>query len=262
MVFDIVPLIILFAALAVIGLIVWRRLPYLAQIRVEEIPEHQQEMVKQTILENRLRRRLKELSGRLKQRLPKTHVTLIRRAIRERWRQLVKREEAWRLRLFRQSHPTTQAEQLASGIREAGQLIEQEAWPIAEKKLLLLIRLSPRHLETYRLLAEVYERQKNWRDAAEAFRYAVTQGEPHEQDYLYLGELYRQAGDHRQALEMFKAAFELDPRDPKNLDFLCEESILEGNLQLAKQALAILKEVNPENQKISVFQDRLKNLKK
>ena len=262
MVFDIIPLIILFTMLTIIGLIVWRHLPYITHIQVEDIPEHQQAAVKQALLESRLRRRLKEVTHWLSQRLPKTNLFWFSSRLSGFWEKLKKGEESWRLRLFRRSHPVVQAEQLEAGLKEVARFIEQESWLEAEKKLLLLIRLAPRRFDSYRLLAQVYEHQKNWRDAAEAFQYAISQEQPVEEDYLYLGELYRQAGDHRRALEMFKKAFELDPRDPKNLDFLCEESILQGNLQLARQVLNILKEVNPENQKIHIFAERLKELKR
>mgnify|MGYP001618699320 CR=1 FL=1 len=263
MVFDIVPLIILFVALSVIGLVVWRRLPYVSHLKVEETPEHQQAVVKQTILEDRLRRKLKEFTSWLW----RHHIHLLPRIglksrLQKYWQALVKREEAWRLSLFRRSHPAIQAEQLGEGLKEAANLLIEQKLVEAEEKLLLLIRLAPRHRESYRLLAQVYELQKNWRDAAEAFRFAIGEEITNEEDYLYLGELYRQAGDHRQALEMFQEAYKLDPRDPKNLDFLCEESILQNNLKLARQALSILKEVNPENQKIEVFEERLRGLKK
>lgn len=264
MVFDIVPLIILFVALSVIGLVVWRRLPYISHLKVEETPEHQQAVVKQTILEDRLRRKLKEFTNWL---VGGHHVRLLPRIglrtnLQKYWQALVKREEAWRLSLFRRSHPAIQAEQLNEGLKEATRLLLEQKLVEAEEKLLLLIRLAPRHRESYRLLAQVYELQKNWRDAAEAFRFAVAEEVSTEEDYLYLGELYRQAGDHRQALEMFKEAYKLDPKDPKNLDFLCEESILQNNLKLAREALDILKEVNPKNQKIEVFEERLRGLKK
>ena len=262
MVFDIIPLIILFAMLAIIGIIVWRRWPYVAQIQVEEIPEHQQSQVKHALLEGRLRRRLQEVAGWIIKQMPVLHLTQARERVRHTWQNLVHREEAWRLKVFRRSHPLAQAEQVEAGLKDVVKLIDEQAWVEAEKKLLLLIRLAPRQLDSYRYLAQVYEQQKNWRDAAETFLYIISQESPREEDYLYLGELYRQAGDHRRALGMFKKAFELDPRDPKNLDFLCEESILEGNLQLAEQALKILQEVNPENQKIRVFAERLKELKK
>lgn len=263
MIFDIVPLIILFVALSVIGLVVWRRLPYVSHLKVEDTLEHQQAVVKQTILEDRLRRKLKEFTNWLWWH----HVYLLPRVglksrLQKYWQALVRREEARRLSFFRRSHPAIQAEQLSEGLKEATRLVMEQKLIEAEERLLLLIRLAPRHRESYRLLAQVYELQKNWRDAAEAFRFAISEEQATEEDYLYLGELYRQAGDHRQALEMFEQAYKLDPRDPKNLDFLCEESILQNNLKLAREALGVLKEVNPENQKITVFEERLRGLKK
>lgn len=262
MVFDIIPLIILFASASVICIIVWRRLPYIAGLQVEEIPEHQQATTKQTILENRLRRRLRKVSHYLVGRLGRPLHHLFLKHVFDSWSKVVKREEAWRFNLFRKSHPRAQAEQLAEGIKLARALLEQGNLVDAEKKILLLIRLAPRRSEMYRLLCEAYELQKNWRDAAEALQYALKEEPGREEDYLHLGGLYRQIGDHKRALAMFEKAYVLDPKDPKNLDFLCEESILEGNLQLAQKALTALKEVNPENQKIAVFQDRLKSLKK
>lgn len=263
MVFDLIPLIILFSGLAVIGLIVWRRWPYIAHLQVEQIPEHQHAETKRTILENRLKRRLKEVTNNLFSKYLSSHYQRSHGTMKKYWQELVRREEAWRFKIFRHSHPTAQAEQLDNGLKEVERLMQESNWLEAEKKILVLIRLSPQQVPYYRLLSQIYEQQKNWRDAAEALQYVIDKdGQAVEEDYLYLGELYRQAGDHPRALTFFKKAYELDPRDPKNLDFLCEESILQNNLRLAEEALAVLREVNPENQKIPIFKERLKELKK
>jgi hypothetical protein len=59
------------------------------------------------------------------------------------------------------------------------------------------------------------------------------------------------------AKESILQAVELEPQNPKYLDLLIEIAIICGNKDLALKGYGELRLVNPENQKLSSFKDRI-----
>jgi len=77
-----------------------------------------------------------------------------------------------------------------------------------------------------------------------------------------LGEIAREMGEYDEAVIHFSDAVALSPHHPKNLDALLSTAILVKNITLAKETLAQLRSVNPENEKLQGFQDQIRELKK
>ena len=77
---------------------------------------------------------------------------------------------------------------------------------------------------------------------------------------MSLAEVYRELEEEEKALQTAQRALLLAPNNPKILDFLINISIIMSDKELAADYLGRLKEINPENQKITEFMERLDNL--
>ena len=53
---------------------------------------------------------------------------------------------------------------------------------------------------------------------------------------------------------------ELEPENPKYIDKLIEISIIVGNKKIAKSGLSQLKKVNPENNKLALFEQKIADI--
>ncbi|MGH9593790.1 MAG: hypothetical protein ACRD5L_11905, partial [Bryobacteraceae bacterium] len=57
--------------------------------------------------------------------------------------------------------------------------------------------------------------------------------------------------------EQFRTALQSEPHNPKYLDYFLEASILVGDPDAAREALAALEDVNPGNAKLGEFRARI-----
>ena len=73
-----------------------------------------------------------------------------------------------------------------------------------------------------------------------------------------LGEVALAREEYADAITYFQHAVSLRPRSPRYLDFLLEACIIGGNQAGAKEALAQLSTVNPENAKLPDFDRRIR----
>ncbi len=123
----------------------------------------------------------------------------------------------------------------------------------AEKMLIELISLNPKHVEAYELLGRVYTATKDYTLARETFTHVLKLAPKDASIHANLGEVYALENENKKSLESFRKAKDLSPNNPKYLDFFISAAVKAGNLLEAKEALDHLKEVNPENQKIPEF---------
>ncbi len=177
----------------------------------------------------------------------------------------------------------------------ADQARRAENFDEAEKKYIEIITLDPRNVNAYLGLGKSYFRAEKWQEAEEALRHVVeTLDTGHERAWGFLGrtlkasgkwaeataafgraaalddslakrwvdlgECYETLGNVEKAKSAYQKAAEKEPHNPKILDHLIEISIISGDKSLASQALADLQTVNPENQKLGEWVERIRNL--
>ncbi len=63
-----------------------------------------------------------------------------------------------------------------------------------------------------------------------------------------------------QGLENIKKALDIEPDNPKLLDFLLDLSIIMGDKELANKTLNRLIEVNPDNKKINIAREKINQI--
>ena len=79
--------------------------------------------------------------------------------------------------------------------------------------------------------------------------------------FYHLAELLLKVEQPEVAKESIVQAVELEPQNPKYLDLLTETAIICRDKDLALQSYNDLRGVNPDNQKLDGFKDRIDQLK-
>ncbi len=165
-----------------------------------------------------------------------------------------------------ENRPRTQEEKektrskVAAMIEEGAGLFKEDNLADAEQIFLDIIRLSPKEVEAYEYLGEIYLARKEYDHAIETLKFALELNPNDDRIYLDLGSVFEQQGNLERAIEHYKQCVKLAPNNPRNLNALLLVSIEKKDRFLARETLWKLKEVNPENQKIAEFEQIVQEL--
>lgn len=293
--FDIILIILIIASLAFIFWLIFRKLPKLKNINIDSLPETRIRKQKEAILKGRLLRiglglgtRIQDLSEPLQEKL--------KGSMRQYYQRLKQVEKDLRRKGHEKlTSSVDKSQTIEQLITEAKQAINNEDYAVAEENILDALNIDQYHIESYRLLAELYREKKEYIQAKETLEYLLKL--THNQDagvyssladiakergnlkqaeedylksislsddnYLYflsLAEVYLDLEEKEKALDVAKRALLLSPNNPKILDFLINISIIMHDKELAGQYLDRLREVNPDNKKIMEFVEQIDNL--
>lgn len=289
MVFDVIPVLLMFTSFATIVVIIGRRLPQIAALNVEEMVEAQTATKKRQLLLERLEARMKTLAvgvwgstATVRQRAAET--------LGETYDKLQRLDRRHRFAVAEQPAEVVVRDMLVA----ADAAREEERWRDAEQLYLDVLRLDDHNRNAYvglgytyrgleqfeesagsfefalRLkgddmpgwadLADIYTQLGRIDDAVRAYRHVVAL-DPTNSDYLIvMGDLLVQNGQLDAALQVFTDAVERESSNPRCLDRLIETAIACGQKKTAQMALRKLKKVNKDNQKIEEFDERIRAL--
>lgn len=278
-----------------IGQILWRKAPHLSNINVNNLPEVKAERQKQVILRSRLARTGQDLSNRLKKILEPINDQL-NLHFKNYYQRLRSFEHELKRKGEKQlSAAVDKSQTLDAMLIEARQLLNNEDYQKAEDQLIDCLSLDEHNVEAYKLLVELYRARKQYDEAKETLEYLLRL--THEADssvyfsladiakergnlkqaeedylrsislsddnYLYflnLAEVYLELDEKEKALQTAQRAYILAPNNPKILDFLINLCIIIRDRALALDYLEQLKTVNPENNKIIDFNNKIDSL--
>ncbi len=273
-----------------------RKFPHLANVNVNNLPEVKANRQKQLILQNRLYRLTHEYWSKLKGTLEPWQDQVNNKFQNYYQRLKVMEKDLQRRGQERLSSAVSKSQTLDEMLTQARQHINDENYQAAEDSLIDVLGLDNHNVEAYKLLTEVYRSRKEYEQAKETLEYLLKL--THESDpavyfsladiakqrgnlkqaeedylksislsddnYLYflsLAEVYLDLDQPEKALSTAQRALILSPNNPKILDFLINLSIIIQDQELAKQYLNKLREVNPENNKLIEFGERIDDLK-
>jgi tetratricopeptide (TPR) repeat protein len=169
-------------------------------------------------------------------------------------------ERAYKEKRKKQQPSDITPEQLLVWIEEARAFLGENEFDKAEKRLIDVLGLDERCVPAYELLGQVYLKRKDYQLAEETFQFLLKLAPDDASVHAYMGEVLEARGKKEDALTEYKKASDLSPRNPRYLDFLISMAIEVKKTKEAGEALARLREANPENQKISEFEDQIKAL--
>lgn len=281
------------AALFVLGLagligLVLRKVSVLRVIDPGRVAQVQQQAVKKILLEGRLLRHLSKFKGGLQQRLMPLANSVTQRVKKYTQRARVA-EERVVTKIAEHTSPERtwdEAMQEATEAETAGNLEK------AEQAYLVAVKQDPKRLTAYEGLGGLYLRLGEYEEAREVFEYLAERGhggvahlglarvaagqgrlEEAKAEYLAglkaedtpvvrleLAKVLIELGLQVEAFDQVEHARQAEPRNPKILDFYIELSIVNEQPVAAQEALDVLGEVNPNNNKISDFAKEIRQL--
>ena len=121
-------------------------------------------------------------------------------------------------------------------------------------------------------MAAIYEEQKKWPEARQTYEHSLKIAKQAMKNneglkevniseiYFSLSFVEKEDGYLEAALENIHEALEHEPNNPRYLDLILDLSIMRKDKELALVFLEKLALVNPENNKLSEWQDKILNL--
>lgn len=261
--YNIIPLIIILACLVIIIMIVSKKFSILANIDIENIPQEKEAKIKEQIISNRLKRNVIKWSSKL---IVVTKFLGSKISAFSKWayKKLHDiRDDYKSERKIRSKGSVDIAKEMHEQIEE---LIKEEQYEMAEKKLIELIGLNSKDLLAFEKLANLYFEEKNYGDAKQTYEHLLKLTEDIEEYsneaeiYFNLSLISKSTEDYPEALENIKKALKIHPNNPRFLDTMLEISIINKDKIAAMDAYKSLEKANPENQKLKEFKKQIKEL--
>lgn len=202
-----------------------------------------------------------------------------------------RRAEEKEIRTDRPPCPVGRASDL---LKQAEEAAEKGDWPLAERYFIEAVKHNPKEIEAYRGLGKVYLEMKKYKEARETFEFILKLKPDDDRAYnrlsmvaeargnwleaikcleeavklndrlavrFYdLGRFYFKLKKPAAALRHFARAAEIEANNPKYLDQLLEMSIITGDGDLARETYDKLRLVNPDNQKLPEFRQRIEEM--
>jgi tetratricopeptide (TPR) repeat protein len=190
----------------------------------------------------------------------------------------------------------SQRERIKTLLIEARSMMRDLKWGDAERRCLEVLSMDARHAEAYKLLGQIYLKQKLYPQAKETFEYLIKTKKADDATYAGVAEICETSGDltraeamrlkavdasprqpHRQAeaAQFFlsrgeagrawpfaKAASALEPKSAKYLELSLETAILLGDRNEAEARYRRLRLLSDDPNRFQAWKDKLEALPK
>ncbi|MDD5110797.1 MAG: hypothetical protein PHI63_06340 [Patescibacteria group bacterium] len=270
MAYDFIPILLLIGCVVALSVIVGRKLPQLKTLDVASIPAEQELQLKQKILANRLHRRL-EIFRRFLQALLRPLLLGVIGFFKRTYQHVLDLESRYRKdrrATLPEGNPSLALEELYA---EAQRARANGQGTAAEEKLIQLIGLDPRHVPAYEMLGELYLESREYAKAREVYAYLCKIYRRQKSTdasavyrlaaaYLNISRSYLELRRKAQALQYARKAAELEPNNPRTLDFLLKISIVVEDKALASKTWGALQQADPDNAKLAELQQQIDKL--
>ena len=255
---DVVLALLLLGSLGVLIVIALRKAPQLSIVDPLSSREAKTREKKRAILEERMTRQVEE-----KTRAAWKGLRPVVKALQDGFRRLAGKLTALERRYVeRQRKGVIDAAELRHMIDEARDMIAAERYDVAEKTLIGVVSHDPKNAAAYELLGRMYIEQKQYAEAKEALEFLLKISPKDASVLAALGEVFEAQGDVGKAFEYYGKAKDVSPNNPKYLDFFIGAAIEARDFLEAQRAVDHLREVNPENQKIPEFEEKIVEARK
>lgn len=259
---TIISIILIIVCLLIILSIVIKKFPALAILDVDNIPGEKETQFKEKIMKARLERDLAKWGSIFS----KVNKFASRRLSFLRGFYVKLKTLADHHKKSRKLTIGQRQEQVKILLSEFNDDVKNEDLSSAEEKLIEVIRLDGQNLKAWRELGDVYFLGKKYHEAKQTLEYALKLAAKLKEDKekseinFVLAEINQDLGDLESALNYIREALELEANSPRYLDLLLELSIIKKDEKSAAATLAKLEAVNPENNKLGEWRERLNNL--
>jgi len=258
MLYNILPIIGIFLGIIVIIIILIRKFPQTSLINVESLPQEQQAKVKKILLERKLRDNLIKTTGRVVVFL-RPHLAIIGNKTKIVWGWVKAKEQKYAKEVLQRLH---EAEKVAmeENLSDSGEATPVDAQLSEEQQYLERIKINPKDLDAYKGLAGIYFDNKQYNEARESWQFILRLNPQDDDSWSSLGELEELEENFNEAKIDYEKALEIAPNHPKFLDQFIELAIKLKDKRLASRYFKKLKSVNPANQKLVEFSEKIEQL--
>lgn len=258
MLWPLISVIVLVVSLGVAAWVLFRKIPQVRMIDVASIPSERTRRLKEQIILQKFERVGAEKLGTVAKaaRHGVSAASKVgRRAVQklyamEQYYQKLKRAPA-------EGSVGTDPEAIKRLLSEAEEYVRQEEYIPAEKRYIEIISHNPKHVKAYEGLGNLYLWNKQYAQARETLLFTLRISPDDASVYMSLAEVELAEENVKKAIEYLRRCVELRPGNPKFIDRYVEASLLAKLPEDARKGIGLLKEANPENQKIAEFEERL-----
>lgn len=257
MLWWLIPTIFIVISLIMMAMIVLKKIPQLRVIDVNAIPKEKTRQMKERLILNRFERVGSEKLGgvgKVAHGAVKGASKVGRRAVQR----LYALEQYYQK--LKKAEEGVDEDALKRLLKEADELIRDGEYIQAEKRYIEIINHHPTNISAYEGLGNLYVRDKQYEQARETLQFTLRLSPEDASVHMSLAELELALGNTSSAVEYLRKAVEKRKTNPKYLDIYIEASLSAKKIEDAERGIALLKEANPENQKIAQFEERLKAL--
>ncbi len=277
----ILGIVIAICLMIMVGIVI-SKFPKIRLLDVNTVPEEKHDKVRQRLLYDRMKR-----STEKSQKALQKGVSPLFKKMSDFFSKLFKKIYALERKYQLESRGKSAklkgeslTQKTATMLQEAEQQVKDENYGEAEKKYIELISLDPACIKAYKGLADVYSEQKDYKQALQTAGFvlklekknskAVEKKDEHGRTYtalsnaheladahIDLGFVYQMMEKNEQALEHYNSAYELEPNNPRNLDQLLQICIIMKDKNKAMEVWQRLRQVNPENQKLKEYEEKI-----
>lgn len=294
MLINILVIILLVISVGVVGSIVLKKIPQLKRMEPEKIDSYRENKIKNQILEKKLKRDVDSLRKKAHSKL-KPIISFTSEKIKKLKWTILRIEKKYREKLAKTHFDDKISTEIkiTECLENAENFIKEKDLNNAENEYIEALKLDMHNSETYIKLGDLYLLKKDYKKAKETYEYAI---KLKENDYIYnkLGDISSEVGDlnnaitnysksismtannpiyyfnlakinlkleqYEDCLHNINRSLNLEPENPKFLDFLLDLSIIMGDKNLADKTISKLIEVNPENRAIPEYRDKINKM--
>ena len=262
MTIQFIALIVIALSLLAILVVVLKKIPQLRVIDVNTLAKERSRQVKEKLIMQKFKRkggkRLKTVS-KLSSGAVKTASKYGRRAVQrlyalEQYYQRLKKSAS-------EGQHAYDKETIKKFISQAESLVKEGEYIPAEKIYIDIISHNPKSIEAYEGLGNLYMANESFDQARETLQFSLKLSPNDASVLVSLAELEMKLENDREALEYLCKAVGKRGKNPKYLDYYIQTSLKVGSLKDARKGISQLRDVNPDNKKISEFEDRFQDLK-
>lgn len=257
-------------AIIVILFIIVRKFPALAILDVDNLPGEKESKFKEQIIKSRVERDLTVVAGGFS----RVWLFVVKQlgGVLKTQHDKLKRIKANYQGAVKMSKEDKQ-QQIKKLLEVSPGALRQEDESETEARLLQAINLDQTNLPAFFRLGKLYESQHKWTEARETLKYALklarkkpeteTSDSPEvtpQEIYFWLAGIEREADNLEAALDNIREALELEPASPRYLDLILDLSIIKKDQELAVSYWNKLADVNPENNKLEDWRQKIEKL--
>ncbi len=266
---TVISLIIIGLCLIIILAVIIKKFPALAILDIENLPGEKEAKFKDQIIKARVERDLARWSG----------------AIAKVWLSITKRLDGFlhsaqkQLRKIRLNYKASvripwpeKKKRLQELFAAVSDLSRKGKHDEAEEKLLEIISLDNKNVRAFFELGNLYGEEKKYPEARQTYEYVLKLARQFRNDEAIMGELtlpeihfslagvLEAVGELETACENLREALDLEPNNPRYLDLILDLSIMKKDKEEASRYFEKLAAVNPENQKLADWKEKIDSL--